>query len=184
MLYYFDEFLNYAEITGFRNTSFRLTNETLQNLRKREHSKVEIQFFDADLIATKDHLYFALLSSLQAFKNGVNISKSIAMEMMLYASAQRQIKKAIQKIGIKPETNDLAVVVVGEKREEVISEIEEISCKLRTKLDDAVLAMSEYKRKRIVEAFNITNLELETISKADDFINLVVEQVALLVTRL
>ncbi len=82
--------------------------------RKQTRQNVNIQFFDAELIATQEHLYFAVLNALQAFKNKTNLSKSPAMETMLYASAQRQIQKAIECCGIKPQTKNMAVAIIGE----------------------------------------------------------------------
>jgi len=49
--------------------------------------EVEVQLFDASLVTTWEHLYFAALDSLTAFRNRENISRSLAMETMLYASA-------------------------------------------------------------------------------------------------
>ena len=89
--------------------------------RKENTENVELQFFDANLIATQQHLYFAALNALQAFQNKTNISKSLAMETMLYASAQRQIQKAIQRCGIKPQTTTMAVIIIGEKPSKLTS---------------------------------------------------------------
>ena len=80
-----------------------------------------------NLIATQEHLYFAVLNALQAFQNKTNISKSLAMETMLYASAQRQIQKAIQRCGIKPETTSMAVIIIGEDPTQIKTMLEAIS---------------------------------------------------------
>ena len=101
------------EITGYKNIEFDKVEAFLKANRKQTQN-VDIQFFDADLIATQEHLYFAVLNALQAFKNKTNLSKSPAMETMLYASAQRQIQKAIDRCGIKPKTKNMAVVIIGE----------------------------------------------------------------------
>ena len=103
MRYEMEEFGKFIEITGYSNISFAAAEAFLKEKRKQSQTTY-IQFFDADLIATNEHLYFATLNALQAFKNKTNISKSPAMEAMLYASAQRQIQKAIERSGIKPKT--------------------------------------------------------------------------------
>ena len=114
MLKYIEEFGKYAAITGFRNVKIRDTEEFLKKIRKRKGSNVEIQFFDAKFVVTWQHLYFAVLNALTAFKNKGNISKSIAMETMLSASTQRQIRKAMELLGIKSETSEIAVLIIGE----------------------------------------------------------------------
>src|SRR5665648_715528 len=111
MLYLIEEYGQYVELTGYRNVAFELAEAFLKANRKQTLRHVDVQFFDAQLVATADHLYFAALNALQALKNKTNISKSAAMETMLYASAQRQIKKSIDRIGIKPETASIAVTI-------------------------------------------------------------------------
>jgi tRNA threonylcarbamoyladenosine modification (KEOPS) complex Cgi121 subunit len=74
---------------------------------------VEAQLFDADLVATWQHPYFAALNALAAFKSGRNLSNSVAVESALYASAQRQIKKALSFIGVRAASRNVAVLVVG-----------------------------------------------------------------------
>ena len=99
MLQYIKEYGKYVEITGYRNIEFDKAEIFLKANRKQTRQNVDIQFFDAELIATQEHLYFAVLNALQAFKNKTNLSKSPSMETMLYASAQRQIQKAINRAG-------------------------------------------------------------------------------------
>ena len=77
----------------------------------------EVQFFDAALVATWEHLYFAVLNAVMNLKSTRGISKSIAVESVLYASAQRQIQKAIDFIGLKPDSENAAVVVICENAE-------------------------------------------------------------------
>jgi KEOPS complex subunit Cgi121 len=148
---------------------------------------VETQFFDAKFVASWEHLYFALLNALTAFKNKENISKSIAMETMLYASAQRQILKAMELLGIKPETSEIALLVIGQNPETVKSALPMVSASVNVQHDDTVLELSEEKRRIIQKAFGISDLELKTMMKKDGLekalTNLVIEQMALLTTQ-
>jgi tRNA threonylcarbamoyladenosine modification (KEOPS) complex Cgi121 subunit len=188
MLHTFEDFKVYAEITGLRGISFERADAYLKANRKVEGQKVWIQFFNADLIATKEHLYFAVLNALTAFKSGTNLSKSLAMETMLYASSQRQIQKAIQVIGVKPETTELAVVIIGETPESVKAALKEVSAFLHSKPDDSVLDLTSKKTAKIKEAFEISPAMIESIAKDKNedlaLVNLVIERVALLATAL
>jgi tRNA threonylcarbamoyladenosine modification (KEOPS) complex Cgi121 subunit len=107
---------------------------------------------------------------------------------MLYASAQRQIKKAIELIGVKRGCSDLAVVVVGESREAVETAISSISKHFRKEPDEGILGVSPAKEKTIREAFGITENELAVTMKQNDveraLIDLVIERMTLLSTRL
>ncbi len=149
---------------------------------------VGVQFFNNDLIATWEHLYFAIIDALMAFRTKRNISKSIAVEVMLYASAQRQIKKAIELIGLKSGCQDLALIVEGESIESVESVVSSISKQIGKAPDEGVLALSPSKKKTIRAVFGITNNELIVAKKGNDveraLVDLVIERMALLSTKL
>jgi tRNA threonylcarbamoyladenosine modification (KEOPS) complex Cgi121 subunit len=187
MLVYIEEFGKYAIITGFRNVRIRNKEEFLREIRKEKQSNVEIQFFDAKSVATWQHLYFALLNALTAFKNSENISKSLAMETMIYASAQRQIRKATEFIGIGNDTSEIALLIVGDDPENLKSALTMISHDINMKNDDAVLGLSKEKKIIIKGKFGISDLELKTITKKGDLkealTNLVIERMALLATQ-
>ena len=76
MLQYIEEFGKYVEITGYQNIAFDVAEAFLKANRKQTRQNVDIQFFDAELIATQEHLYFAVLNALQAFKNKTNLQKA------------------------------------------------------------------------------------------------------------
>jgi tRNA threonylcarbamoyladenosine modification (KEOPS) complex Cgi121 subunit len=187
MLVRIEEFGKYAIITGFKSIRIRNKEEFLREIRKEKQSNVEIQFFDAKSVATWQHLYFALLNALTAFKNSENISKSLAMETMIYASAQRQIRKATELIGIGNGTSEIALLVVGDDSETLKSALTMISQNINMKNDDAVLGLSKEKKMIIKEKFGISDLELKTITKKDDLkealTNLVIERMAILATQ-
>jgi len=187
MLYLIEEYGQYVELTGYRNVAFELAEAFLKANRKQTLRQVDVQFFDAQLVATADHLYFAALNALQALKNKTNISKSAAMETMLYASAQRQIKKSIDRIGIKPETASIAVTIIGEDPKQIVNLLKELTQCVGSEPDYAVLALTEEKKEKICKAFEITDEELSTSTKDNAekaIVDLVIERVALLSTKL
>jgi tRNA threonylcarbamoyladenosine modification (KEOPS) complex Cgi121 subunit len=152
-----------------------------------ELSKIETQFLDASLVATWQHLYFAVLNALIAFRNRSNISNSVSMEIMLYASSQRQIRKAMEMMGLKSETSAIALVMVGTEPREVRSALAIVSKRLKTRSDDKVLELTDRKMALIQKAFEISDLELETVMKNGDLrqalTDLVIERMALLSTQ-
>ncbi len=188
MLQCFEEFQFYAEITGFKNVHFEQADAYLKANRQAGQQKVWIQFFNSDLIATQEHLYFAVLNALYAFRNHTNLSKSLAMETMLYASSQRQIQKAIQVVGIKPGMSEMAVAIIGADAGMVKATLKDLSINLQAEPCDAVLGLTPKKSSQIKKTFNITTpmIEIAAKNKAEDLaiVDLVVEQVALLATEL
>lgn len=188
MLRHLKDYDKFLEITGYKPIKFATEECFLKAIRRENRKKIELQFFDADLIATDRHLYFATLNGLQAFKNKVNISKSLSMETMLYASAQRQIHKAIQRCGIKQETTRMAALVAGDDPTQVKNVLQSINDSVGVEPDDGVLAMTKAKERRICEVFEISKNEVEAVMKNNDHgeavVSLVIERIALLATQL
>jgi tRNA threonylcarbamoyladenosine modification (KEOPS) complex Cgi121 subunit len=188
MLYHLKEYGKYLEVTGYRYVQFSKAEAFLKASRKEAKPGVEIQFFDADLVATQAHIYFAAVNALEAFQSKVNISKSLAMETMLYASALRQIQRAIELLGIKPQTTVLAVAIFGEKHADVAYMINEIKGCLGAEVDEQILEMTEPKERMIRKAFQISDAEIGAVqngkSHFEAVVDLVVERGALLSTQL
>jgi tRNA threonylcarbamoyladenosine modification (KEOPS) complex Cgi121 subunit len=188
LLKYISETGKYVEITGFRNVKIKDAEEFVEAARKETVQNVWVQFFDAELVATWQHLYFAVLNGMLAFENGRNISKSVAMEVLLYASAQRQIRKSLQIIGVKRDSANVAMILVGDNAESVKTVLSAVSKRIGTEPCEAPLEVSEEKLLGIREAFGITGREIETIMEKRDvkqaLVKLVIERMALLSTQL
>ncbi len=186
MLKDIEEAGKYVEITGFRNVCVNNAEKFVKATRRQLPQSSCVQFFNAELVATWQHLYFAVLNALLAFQNERNISKSLAIETILYASAQRQIRKAINFIGVKCDVIDVAMVIIGENARSVGILLSAVSKAINKEADDTVLEISEKKARRIREAFRITNIELEALQKKSNnevLVDLVVEKMALLSTQ-
>ncbi|MEM2147429.1 MAG: KEOPS complex subunit Cgi121 [Candidatus Bathyarchaeia archaeon] len=186
MIKYLKEFDKYVAIAGFRNVKIDNVENFLEDVKKHAGRNVEAQFLDAELVATWQHLYFAVLNALTAFRNSENVSKSLALETLLYASAQRQIRKAMQFLGVKKESEKIALVVIGEKADETEKALTSISKVVNGQRDDTVLELCREKIAAIKKAFDISDFELEAVAKKDNLeeaiTDIVVERVALSAT--
>ena len=183
----FAEFGKHVVIAGFRDVKLEDVNQFFQ-AAKINIGDVCAQFFDASLIAGWEHLYFAALNTLNAFKSRINISNSLAMETLLYASAQRQIKEAVELIGIKPSTQHVAVIVVSKTQKQAERVLGTVSRLLRGGRDDSVLALTDDKIDGIRKMFGISDAEVEAKLQREGLekqalVDLVIEHMALLVTR-
>ena len=186
MRVYIREFRKNSEIVGFKDVEIDGTEAFLKMINRGKPVGVDVQFFDADIVATWQHLYFAMLNALTAFKNGQNLSKSVAMETMLYASGRRQIQKATQLLGIKPTSHNIAVLAIGGKTEAIQEALAKIALRLGGQRDDSVLELSGKKMERVRRVFDISDVELGTVMDEDGMekalVDLVIERVALLAT--
>ena len=187
MLKYIEEASKYVELTGFRNVSVKDVENFVKAAREATLQKASIQFFDADLVATWQHLYFAVLNAFLAFRNERTISKTVAMEVVLYASAQRQIRKALQLIGVKSVSTNVAAVIIGANPDSIRAALSAVSKRVGAEPDETVLELTRGKTLNIRKAFGISDEELEVVTKKDTtqaLIDLVIERSALLSTQL
>lgn len=127
-----------------------------------------IQALDADKLAGKVHLTFAIEKALNSFKKGTNIANDLAKEILLYAAGTRQINRAV-KVGVHDGWNNIAIVAVGDMID--LSAFDEITPR-------NVLQYSGSKNSALMDIFNITREEVEAAG-ADKIPKLVLERVAL-----
>jgi tRNA threonylcarbamoyladenosine modification (KEOPS) complex Cgi121 subunit len=159
---------------------FRKIQDTLQD--------TVVQLFDARKIAGWEHIYFAALNSLKVCAENKNISNSIAIETLLFVSAQRQINRALELFGITHESTETAAVIIAERQDEVIHGLDTIASLISGTHDDMVIELTDEKLETIKRLFGISDLEIESKSMSDELtkdvmINLVIEHVALLATK-
>lgn len=78
------------------------TDEFFERLRAINRTKgAVVQAFDLESVADRLHLTGAYANAILAFNNGSNRTKSMAMEMLLFAAMTDQIGAAVDIIGIK-----------------------------------------------------------------------------------
>jgi tRNA threonylcarbamoyladenosine modification (KEOPS) complex Cgi121 subunit len=135
----------------------------------KDQTILAVQLFDSGTIATHLHPLISALYALHAFETSKNISNTLGTEILLYASAQRQIIDAIQGIGLKPTSRNVAVIAVGSKQEYVIQIIRRVTQELAGQMDDNVLNINEPEKIETIErVFGIGRKELESIQTRTD----------------
>jgi tRNA threonylcarbamoyladenosine modification (KEOPS) complex Cgi121 subunit len=186
MLKRIQESRKYIAIAGFRGTKIANVDRFCKKVKTLKPAGVEAQFFDARKIATWQHLYFSALNALTSFENKTNVSRSLAMEIMHFASAQRQIREAVSKIGISSESAEVAVAIVGARQKAIEKTLAMISRLLGGKRDDAVLELTPEKIREIREAFDISPEEFGAVGSGKEseqaLVDLILERVALVST--
>ena len=174
-------------IVGFSNVKLDNINTFLERFRK-ENKEAPIQFFDAKHVAGHQHLYFAALNALNAFEKKTNISNNLAVEALLYASAQRQIKKAVKMLGIKQDSSEVAALIMTGNRHEKTYYLRLVTKIIPGERNDNVLELTDTKIENIKNLFKISDLEFEAkLEKKglekEALTDLVIERMALLVTK-
>lgn len=187
MLKTIPEFGKQLIITGFRNVKIGDLQEFLEKIKKKTPPDVTAQFFDAELVAGWEHLYHAVFNALLSLKQERAISRSLGMEVLLYASAQHQIKRATEIIGIKSKSPKIALIIISNEASAAKRALTVISEQVNAQTDETVLEMQTDKAAIIRKTFEITDNELEAIQaekQPDEALtDLVIERVALLSTK-
>ena len=172
-------------VDGFRNVDLADPKKLIDGI-KAQTTDCCVQLLDPSLVAGFDHLYFASLNALKASEARRNISKDLAVEVLLYASGQHQISKAIQLLGIKPDSREVAVLVMAETRNKAEEAMERVSGLLKGERCDGVIELTEKKIPRIRSAFNIGKEEIGAAKRTSEnqaVSDLIVERCALLAAQ-
>jgi len=127
-----------------------------------------VSLLNAEFIADKEHAKFAARKAIKAWTEKENIAKTLAMEVLLYAAATRQINKAM-KIGLKKNSkNNVVAVIIGKDGEECVRMFRDIT----GFNEENVLVDSEEKTKKLKRFFDIGKEEVQIVgvSRVPDII--------------
>ena len=149
-------------ILGFKQVKVVDVNAFLEKV-KAAVLPAAIQLMDATKIAGSVHLFFAFLNAQKSFEQGRAISENLEMETLLYASGTRQVVKAIEMLGVKPSTTNIAAIVFGSNEKEV-EDAENMLVKMISGIrDDSVLEVKERgKIEDLMKTFGVTEVEVKT----------------------
>ncbi len=136
-----------------------------------EEKNVEVAVLDAEMVFGKEHLISAVEHALRAFERKKSFSNKLSTEILVYASCDSQIRNAIQKMGIKKETKNFALVVIGK------CNIDNLLSFMKLKRNDAVLNKN---LKVLKKQFGITENEINAVYRPKD---LILEKIALVDVR-
>ena len=100
------------KILGF-NADIASVGETLSQIDDIKKDGEIIQLLNADAIAGKNHIIHGVNQAFLAFDRGENLAKDISVEIVVRCSAQRQISKAFNILGLKEGNMDLCAVLVN-----------------------------------------------------------------------
>jgi KEOPS complex subunit Cgi121 len=104
-----------VEIAGFK-TEIANIQETLDFIEKIKYNCCDaciIQLMDAKAIAGKKHIEHGILHGMNAFKRKENIANDIGIEICIRISAQRQISKALDILGLKKGKMEIVAVLIN-----------------------------------------------------------------------
>jgi len=154
-------------ISELRNSEHLDRNALLNLANSTSEFVLAVQFFNSAMIVNEIHLLSAAQNAFNAWKGGYMRSRSLDVEMVIYASAQHQIGKALELMGITDRTASVAVVVLGEHKHKV----KECMLGFKRTIGNEIIPafdMTSKKLETLMAAFLISNLEISLFLDHDD----------------
>lgn len=148
------------QILGFKG-EISSVGKTLNEINSIKKDLEIIQLLNADAVAGKRHIEHGVNQAFLAFERGENLANDLSVEICLRCSAQRQISKAFDLLGLKEGKMNLCAILIdcGDYTSELSS--------LFTK-DDSVLCHDVEKLKEI---YSISDDELGIMDVEDILID-------------
>ncbi len=153
------------------------TDKLLQTLAIVDKAKgTTSQVFDASQVAGAEHLVHATRLALIAHSIKHNFASSLGVELACWVAAERQIRRAFKKVGVREGKMELAFVVIGTSHTQVKATMTQIFSELAMERDDKVLELRRDKFSTIQQTFSISSKELGVAPLQ----KLILERIALL----
>lgn len=134
------------------------------------------QIFDAKTIAGKNHIHHASKLALESLENGRAFAKSSSIELTCWVAGMRQINKSLERVGVKEDSNEIAIVTIGEKKVEANEAQDELIQDMGVEKNEQVLEVDEEKKENLMEIYSISEKQLENMPIE----KMIMEKVALL----
>jgi tRNA threonylcarbamoyladenosine modification (KEOPS) complex Cgi121 subunit len=153
-------------IAEFQNTRELTQNQLIQLVVTLSSDETTIQLLNGLLISDEIHLLSAAENAINAQHGNYMLSRSLDVEIIVFASAQRQIGKAIEALGVYDGLGEVAAVVLGRDAKSVENTIQKLAEKIGQEIIPAFPPTMERLR-RIKKQFEISNTEISTISDSE-----------------
>jgi tRNA threonylcarbamoyladenosine modification (KEOPS) complex Cgi121 subunit len=169
-----------VSIAGVKDVQVKDVDELLEEVRNVSSTHL-FQLFDARKVAGRKHLCYAAINAVKAFQTYSAISKSLDIEVLLYAACLDQISKAFRKMGISSKSTDIAILCLGKSPKTNLSIVNNM-IKVLGDPDGSVLEVNQSKYELLKEVFEISQQAIETVGgdRYEALTKLIIEKGALL----
>ena len=144
------------QILGFKG-EISSVSETLSQINSIKKDGEIIQLLNADAVAGVRHIQHGVNQAFLAFDRNQNLAKDLSVEICLRCSAQRQISRAFDLLGLKEGYMNLCIILID--CDDYFSELSSLF-----NSDESVLSPDVDKLKDI---YSISDEELEIMDVED-----------------
>ena len=153
-------------IAELHNSNNLKQKELIQLATSMSNEILTVQLLNGQLIANEIHLLSAIQNAIKAQQGDYMISRSLDVEVIVFASAQRQIGRSLQALGVYDGLEELALVVIGSDSSQVEHSIKELAEVIGTEVIPP-FAVSEDRIERVKQHFQISDKEINALSDSD-----------------
>ena len=154
-------------ISELRNSK-QLDRDNLLDLASSMSERVlTVQFFNSEMIVDEIHLLSAAQNAFNAWKGDYMRSRSLDVEIVIYASAQHQIGRAIEIMGVDDKTRTISVLALGEDEKKVQDCVLDLEKAIGNEITPA-FEMTVEKLETLMETFHISKSEVSLFLDKDD----------------
>jgi tRNA threonylcarbamoyladenosine modification (KEOPS) complex Cgi121 subunit len=166
-----DESTTFVGLSDILNSNKRDQDELLELAKSLTSPELTVQLMNGHLIVDETHLLSAAQNALNAKDGGYMQARNLDVEVLVYASAQRQIGKAIEAFGVFDGIEHVAAVVIGCDKERVEEAVSELVKHIGTESKSPFEA-TKSRFERILGHFEIGIEEVETLTDSTDEVEL------------
>ncbi len=156
-------FVGLAEI---KNSKHMSREQLVSFAAEQSRGLMALQFMDAASIAGVIHLLSAAQNALNAWKGGYSVARGLDVEVLVYASAQRQIGKAFERMGVRDGLDHVAVVVINDTADSARQSIGKIVKRIGPERDPP-FPLDQARTERVMVLFDIDKDELSAIADTE-----------------
>lgn len=143
------------------------TDKLLEIAKSLSESVLAFQLLNSMMIVDEMHLLSGAQNAVSALKGDYMISRSLDVELVVYVSAQRQIGRALDIMGVNDELSSVGVVCIDEDEKKVRECLMRIAEKVGEEISPMFSPTSE-KITSLMQSFGITELEMKQFKDSDD----------------
>jgi KEOPS complex subunit Cgi121 len=157
----------FVGIGELRNETKKKKDELIALSSTLTRESTVVQFFAPSLIAGPMHLLSAAQNAINAVRGDYAISRSLNVEVIVYASAQRQIERAFETMGVEDNLETIAVVIINKSKDAV----QDCFKLLFTEIGHDIEPAFNHDKGQIIqimEAFEVSDTELRTFTDSEN----------------
>ncbi len=163
----YEDKIFWAGIAELFSSSHMGTDALVKLASEKDEGIYAIQFLDSSLIVSIGHLLSAAQNAVNAWKGDYMLTRGLDAEILVYASAQRQISRAIENLGIRDGLQSIALVVVGGSKKDVRNVITKMITKVGEEAKTAFVPDRE-RLERIMHHYGVNEKEVKALTDSDE----------------